>query len=260
MKSAGIAVIVFFTASAQAATLITNTTAPTNVLVSQSNDATWTAANSTSTTGIGYLTARGQSFLMGDTGDANTQFAISSITVQKTATYTYDSSSSLTLWVFKWPSNNGNLESGWNNGTSDDGIVDGDPFDGTTISLSDILVNGEVSSIAGQTLNDKDYLHFTFGAPLLLNENTAYGFLVGFQGLATTGTTNRIQLSQGSTSLGDLYTNGAMITSSGGNAVDNGKDLTFWISGSVNVIPEPAVAMLSFLGTLLLLRRRRQAA
>lgn len=247
----------FASSVSQAATLVSNTTAPTDVLVGQSNNSSWTASFSDGTSGENFSTTRGQTFLMGDTGDANTQFAVTSITVQKNGTFTYDANSALTLWVFEWSSNDGNNDAGWNNGTSEDGIADGDPFDGTTIS--NILVNGEVSSIANQTLSNNDYLHFSFGTPLLLDENKTYAYLIGFNGLDTSGTSsnNRFQFKQGpNPSSGNVYADGAIVQSSTtSNSIDLSREMTFWVSGTV--IPEPSAALLGALGTLLLLRRRR---
>lgn len=238
--------------SSHAATLSIDTAEPTtDVLVSQAIGGSFTRAFSTTSTGATFQTGKGQSFLMPDTGDGATQFAVDRLTVQKNANQTFDANSQITLWVYEWnPDNNGNTGTGLTGG---DGITDGDPFDGT--GITNILENGSASSIANLTISSGAYLHFDFDTPLMLDENKAYGFLIGFEGLDTGGN-NRFQMAIAPGGGVNEYADGTLWNANtSNNTLQSNQDFRFYVQGSV--VPEPGSLALMVIGGLFIVRRRR---
>ena len=244
--------------SSHAATLLVGSNAPSsNVLTSQTNSSSFAIIRSQGTNNQDFLGTEGQTFLMPDTGDANTQYNVTGITIRKAAegqTYsTGPTAASLTFWLYEWnPNTNGNDDSNWIGG---DGLEDGDLFDGTTIT--NIFENASVISLAGQTINNGDYLTFDFGSGYTLDENKTYGFMVGYKGLDNDGTnSNRFTYATASTV--NPYGGGLQhgTVPNGHSAGDPNTDLAFWVQGAA--IPEPsslALTLLGFGGIFMLIRR-----
>ena len=199
--------------------LVVNTTAPTSTIITHPTGASFTRSFGETTN----LQARGQSFLMPDTGDANTTYSVSSITVQKDADQTFEDGDIVKLWVFDYAAS---WTSGTQNGT-------GDPLANTTLTALSADVNGASFSLGTIQVSNNAYLHFTFSPPLAMVENTAYGVLLQYVEADPATGPDWLRLKQGDGSV-STYPDGALLSiGDAGTHTLRTVDLTFWVSGSI---------------------------
>lgn len=206
---------------------VTNTTEPVaNVILSNTGSASFTRTFNNDN-------ARGQSLKTPDAGPGNSGWAVSGLTLQKSTTQNFAAGDQLRLWVFAWnPATDSNDFSNW---TSGDGISDGDPLDGTGMTL--LL---DKSYDLPSTITDGEFMHFGFGDnAVIMAENAAFGFLVEYVDANTGDATTFVQLdipNGGASS----YADGRLLANF--NATSNGtnasQDMTFYLIGEA--IPAPA--------------------
>ena len=237
---------------AGAATLsINEASAPTVSIVS--NTANTSFARSFYNHATAGTTTRGQTFLAPDTGDANTAYSVTGLTLQKSATQIFGAGDNLHLWVFAYnPSNDGNNVTNWANGDGwDPDTSNSDPLNGT----GSTLLTAATISLNGLSMTGDTYFTFDFSdSPLTMTENTAYGFLLGY-----TDTDNAQYFEfKVDSNTSPQYASGVQIRT--GDASNTSfaaaQDLTFWVTGTA--VPEPSAPVLLLLGAAGLLRRRRR--
>jgi len=223
--------------TANAALLASSTSAPSsNIIDSQ------TTANSF-TKSFDYVTGaksgRGSTFSTGD-NTTGTQFEISSITIKKNGNQTFNNGT-LNIWIFQ-----GSV-SDWTagNGAATDTATD--IYDDTTVTP----LRAESLALTG-TLNNNAFLTLQLDSPLLVDENSEFGFMLTYhQGDSAD---NFFQLSERSVS-----TSGQQLrVDTSSNSIVTSRDLVYFIEGSAVAVPEPSsTLLLSFAGLGLLLRRKR---
>ena len=167
---------------------------------------------------------RGNTFLMPE-NSSGTTWSLSELAVRKRSNYSENNTNdTIKLWLFEWdPDTDGTNTANWVYG---DGIGDDDPLDGT--GMTNLLVDGEVFDLPA-SISDDEYLHFDYsGSPLILKENTAYGFLLQYRtdGTAGAGSIN-FTLEAGNPG---GYADGILLglTTSTNSVIDT-QDLAFWI-------------------------------
>ncbi len=116
-----------------------------------------------------------------------------------------------------------------------------------------------ITNLTGETWNgvhnSGDWITYTFDTPVSLAANTQYG--VDIQHVSGGG------WQDGITSLrrnGNTFAGGAKYTRGDGDPIaisNSSNDLIFHVDMTAVLIPEPSVALLSGLGVMLLLRRRK---
>ena len=223
--------VVLLAAPLPAQTLLINEVSPpASPLVSQTNANSFTRAfHAHSASG---KHTRGQTFITPDSGDGNTDYNITGITLLKNATQSFSAGDQLELWVFEWaPTSDGSDGSAWTT-TGTNGTQDGDPLSGTgmTTLLQTTFDLGDL------TLTNNLYFTFDFSdTSLTFAENRAYGFLVGYSDFDGSGGNNDyLQLRE--TSAGATFADGAQARTQNipsANVLTTSRDLTFWLSGSV---------------------------
>lgn len=235
--------------SLHAATLsINGASAPSSDLItSNSGNGSFTTTFSNHPTAG--KTTRGQSFTTADTGDANTEWSVSALTIQKHSAQTYNTGDLLQLWIFAWnPSDDGTDTTNWELG---DGLTDGDLVDGTgmTILLSEEF---DIDTLA---FTANGFITFDFSAaPLSMSENTTYGFLVGYQD-GDTSASSSLSFTLKERAGGNPDYTGLQLRTHDETHLSFTRDTTFFLQGTS--IPEPSSLLLVTLGGLSLCRRRR---
>ena len=197
---------------------------------------------------------RGNTFLMGDAGGVNTQWSLNQLTVQKRGAFTaINANDTVKLWIFEWNGTDGNDISSWTNGN---GVADSDPLNGT--GVGNVLVDGEVFALPASIAAD-DYLHFDYNAsPLVLDENTAYGFLIqyGTDGSATADSINFGLYNGNPGTYADGQLLGVTYSGTPANNFVATQDMAFWVNAEA--IPEPAtIGLIAGMGVSVLFIRRR---
>jgi len=199
--------------------LVVNTTAPTSTIITHATKASFTRTFSDA----GNIQARGQSFLMPDTGDANTIYSVTSITVQKDTNQTFENGDIVKLWVFDYAA-------GWTSGTQN-GV--GDPLTNTTLTTLSEDVNGASFSLGTNQVSNNAYLHFTFSPPLTMLENTSYGVLLQYVEADPATGPDFLRLKQGNGAASTYPDGGLLGIDNAGTHTIRVVDMTFWVSGSV---------------------------
>lgn len=286
--AAAAAVLSSVAASAAPLTTLTiDTVAPsTDILVSQTLENQFTRTFDSDGTNATQNGTTGQTFTLEEIPGAFSRYAISSITVKHSNNGSGNQSqdfspsglnlpgATLDFSLFEYsPSGDANDISQWSMG---DGNSDNDQFDGT--GVTNVLVAEE--SFSAFRSWDDEFLHFEFSTPLLLDEDTAYGFTIGFDDgngvTAPNGDQNSLALAiardfDGSQSFlpsildpgvfGEAYLGGVGIRSRSAenDAVLTGApdDLVFYVQGIA--VPEPSSALLA-LGAVGVIGLRRRLA
>lgn len=176
--------------------------------------------------------AKGQSFITPDTGDANTQWGLTAVTLQL---HNYEAAGNgivsvtptVTLKIMQY----------------------GADTNSTALDLGTELYSQTANFL--KTLDNGDYFTFGLGQTVALNENSNYAFMLS---LGTTGDSFTIKVGNGAQA---LYTDGRLLRDGTTPATVSAQDATFYMTGSVIPVPEPHAALLGSLGLLALLRRRR---
>lgn len=251
MLMAAMSVSLIGTAASAATLSINEASAPTTDVILQ-NTVSGSLTRSFYNSATAGTTTRGQTFLAPDTGDANTGYSVTGITLKKSATQGFDAGDNLHFWVFAYsPSNDGNVTTNWEAGDGwDPDTTDLDPLNGTGSTLLD----SATISLSGLSLTTDTYFTFDFSAsPLTLAENTAYGFLLGY---TDEDDAQYFEYRVDNNGAGQ-YGGGIQIrTGDNGNTTfAAAQDLTFYITGTA--VPEPGSLALLGLGGLLIARRRR---
>ena len=169
------------------------------------------------------------------------------LTIRKNGNQTFVNDT-LKLWVFKA------TEAQWilGDGAAIPGITTADIIDTdlTGIATDDVVVDGESYTIDG-TISNGSFLHLDLPSSVALTENTDYIFLLLYEKVegaaayfqfterASTGDTREFQLK--TTEVGTPS-----------------RTLRHYVQGT-SVVPEPATMSLLGLGSLLMLKRRRNA-
>jgi hypothetical protein len=131
-------------------------------------DPTLSSSVSDATEAGGVGVGVGQTFLTAGAVD------LTSITLRKGTSTTYDGGNKLRLTVFAWsPATEPNTTTDWING---DGTADGDPLNATGMNS---LFSQDFDLPAG-TVNEGDFIHFNLGTSIALAADTAYGFTSEF--------------------------------------------------------------------------------
>jgi len=192
----------------------------------------------------GNVIGSGQSFDTPDTGDANTHWAVSRITFQKSTAESFDNNPRLKLWVFTWnPDGNGNNTSIWFN--EGDGIADDDPVDGVT-GMSTVFSDLNIA-LPTTTIADEAFIHIALDSPLLLDENKTYGFMLAFDDDDSIDEQFELAIPDNSSTYGGGHRLRGLPN---GNFANTGQDQTFYLEGVA--VPEPASVLLVIAGGALL--------
>ncbi len=213
-------------------TLVKDRVVPSgDVIIEQNQDNSYTTVFDPDSTNSNADADRGQTFTMPEIAGLKNGWAVREITVvaDDARDFTARPDAKLKIWVFQWPSADGNDRSQWVNS---DGVADGDPFDGT--GISQFLIHGEevganFACVAG------DFIHFRFDEPLLMKENQAYGFLLSFDDYSSAGEDLRIdvyRLSPGNTYPGGFNLIAQRTDVNSSNELKD--DLRFFVVGTVS--------------------------
>ncbi|MEP4076709.1 PEP-CTERM sorting domain-containing protein [Haloferula sp.] len=233
--------------TASAVTLSIESSAPTTDILLQNATAGNTGSQQTfaslaaDAAGTEGTRARGATTIVDLDGAAS--YPISSITVLAASAESFDANAEFDFFVFDLGSDQNPATNGW---TSGDGMQDGDPLDGTGLSL----LLSQTFSLNGLTPGTADVYTFNFsGGELTFNEDNAYGFLIQFKDPDYTSGTETQGVAFETTTT-DTY---LLQTTSSGNQNSGSRNLVY----TITTVPEPSVALLGGLGLLGLLRRRR---
>jgi len=226
--------VVLLAAVGANASLIINTTAPTA-------DNPLSAAEA----GGGFTVIRnnefaGQTFLMPATGvSGRSQWSMTALTVRTASTsYSYEAGDQLQLYVFAWnPSTDGNDVTEWSKGVG----PAGDPLDGTGMSL---LFSNRYDLPASISVGS--YLHFNLETPVVLAENTAYGFVICIKDVEGGVVNNQMRLA---TDPANSYSDGILVrkNTTAPNTYVDAVDMTFYVTATT--IPATATTVGLYMST-----------
>lgn len=178
--------------------------------------------------------ARGNLFSLAD--GTGTGYEITAVTIQKSGTQAYINDT-LTLRIFE------GTQAQWDSGSGHSTGTDGNDYyvDTTVTSLN----SGEDFNVNG-SFTDNHYVTFTLATPLVVNENSDFGFFMTYT--QVDGTQDRFRYREGSS--------GGRISITDSSHATSSREMEYYVQGTV--IPEPAtlglVAM--FGGAVLFFRRR----
>ncbi len=176
--------------------------------------------------------ARGQLFSLPEDGSVSTTYEVAAITIKKSTDQTYVNDT-MTLYIFE------GTEADWTTGTGHSTATDG----------SNYYVGTTVTPLYSETftLNDSytnnSYVTFTLDTPLIMNEDSDFGFFFVYD--QVDGTEDRFRYREGS--------NGGRISIGTTVHAVSTRQMEYY----VQVVPEPSAALLGAFGLLGLLRRRR---
>lgn len=201
---------------------------PGDAFLSHADNASWTRVRDS---GAGAVLTRGQTFITPDTGDANTQWGLTSITVQMRVaddnpgnSVPTAGSNPLRLQIVEW----GADTQAHSPGT-------------------------EIYNMAGDfplNVSGGDFITIDLGSTLALNENANYGFLLSWD--TSSGNDVFFAVGNGSAS---TYADGRLWIGNE-SSTNAAQDLTFYLHGTA--VPEPGSLAFIALGGVLVLRRRRR--
>lgn len=199
---------------------IADTTAPsTDVIVSNPSSSTYSRCFDPSDNANHF---RGQTFLMPATGVTAGQWSVDAITIQKSASQTFEADSELKLWVFEWnPNTDGNDDSEWISG---DGDVDGDIFSGT--GITNMLIDGDTAPLGTSEISSDTYVTFKFTEPLLMDENKAYAFSLQYFKGSSVNTYFQFAVYGSS-----VYADGGLLQGKWDSQQIAGQDFEFYVQG-----------------------------
>ncbi len=180
--------------------------------------------------------SHGRGMLFTTPDNSGIQWGTTGITLIKDTAQTYNNDS-ITLYVFSGVADS----TAWVLG---DGDSDGDLFDGTGASI----LATQSFTLSG-AIADESYLHFNLDAPVLMDDNTTYGFL--FKYTQGSGPDN-MRIHQQNTWTGDGTQVQQIQMEGAANAIAT-TSLSYYVS-----IPEPAtMGMVALFGGGILFIRRR---
>lgn len=181
---------------------------------------------------------RGNVFQTGANTVGGTQFQIDSLVVSKHSSQTFSDS---TLDLFLWQG----TQADWTTGDGATSNTAADIYSGTSVTP----LFQETSTLDG-TFNDNDFFRIELSAPLIVSENSEFGFLLTYTPSALDPTNIEIHESLdpsgGQTRILDTF-----------NDLRNDRRTTFFIEGTPLAVPEPSSLVILGMGGLMLIARRR---
>ena len=212
-----------FSASLMAGTLTVDSVVPGAGPVSHSTSASYTRLFGAFDANA--YKSRGQSFTTAETGDANSAWSVTELSIQSDAGQSFGPGDTLQLWVFEWkPVQDATTVSQWITG---DGLSDGDPMDGTT--MGNVLISGDLYNLPASVTNGH-YYHFGFDTPLLLAEDTCYGVFFAFND--ADGATGATSVRIGIGASGSTYADGTQLRTEPLQNTSHDQDLTLFVTGT----------------------------
>jgi len=203
-------------------------------------------------TAIKHNEMRGQTFLMPATGvSGKSQWSMTTLTLRTAQTaYAYEAGDQLELFVFAWnPSTDGNDVTEWSKG---DGTSDGDPLNGTGMSL----LFSQRYDLPTTSVAVGSYLHFNLETPVVLSENTTYGFAINLKDVVGGSVNNTMRLATGGDP-NNVYSDGRLLITDSTNKNNANVDMTFYVTATA--IPEPATIGMLGIGAIITLMIRRRS-
>ena len=182
---------------------------------------------------------RGNVFQTGANTVGGSQFQIDSIVVSKNIPQTFNNS---TLDLYVWQ---GSLTD-WTSGDGATNNTAADIYSGTTVTPL-----AQETSVLDGTFNDSDFLRIELSSPLIVSENSDFGFLLTYSPSAFDE--DFIQLHESLDPLG-----GQTRVQDASNDVRTDRRTTFFVEGTqLTAVPEPNSLIILGLGSLAMLARRR---
>lgn len=182
---------------------------------------------------------RGNVFQTGANTVGGTQFQIDSLVVSKHSSQTFNNS---TLDLYLWQG----TRADWTAGDGATNNTAADIYSGTTVTPL-----FQETSILDGTFNDNDFFRIELSSPLIVSENSEFGFLLTYTP-STLDPTN-LEIHESLDPLG-----GQTRSLNTFNDLRNDRRTTFFIEGTqLTAVPEPNSLVILGMGGLLLIARRR---